>query len=461
MMSKYFERKAQERKFPAFGSHWGKYAGPDVPSRQAPLSQDSKSLPVEAKSNSSQPRSDKVTRVPVEDERIGKTLIWARRTPKDRSKITNPNSDPRSLWKHAAPKAVSLGGEPAAEELDEVDGGHDSKHREPKKLRASFSDSTWAAAGKGQGQNRAIPEFSVEAVAHEPFSFQQEKWLLVHITGHYPLGNEMIPWDTVSNKYKSHFTVGRTTDSLKRKWEEMVKRGVSIDCYEPKKFMRIRRAPPQGHHHTTSHDFEDLSSDPSADTGDQSTGNDIKPSQRTRRLYTSEEVKWLLEWIRVNTAPGEKRNWAKCDLAFRKKFKYSRGTVALMNKYENLERDGMTSFTPAGKMGMSTSSNKRAGPTTFAGASSFTTPPNKGTGIPWSREEEAWLFAYCQNNFVRGRITFDWNQVVDDFNNRWGFKRTTWALVHKWHKIKGLDFDLTEMSWDKDDDEEVDGNEDE
>ncbi|KAL7267341.1 hypothetical protein RUND412_010079, partial [Rhizina undulata] len=326
MMSKYSERRAQERKFPPFGPLWGKYLGPDVPKyigtdvpfRQEPLSRDAKPLHVEAESHRSHPRSDEITSVPVDDGASGNTKIGARATLKEGIEMTtNACADPRSSLKHAR-EALILGGE--HEGLEEVDGRPESAHRQTKKLRASVSSSTLTATSTGKVQNIVTPEPSVEVVVHEPFSFQHEKWLLVHITGHYPLGHETICWNTVSAEYQDQFTVGRSASSLEDKWNEMAKRGVSIDYYEPKELIQISRAPAPGPH-TSSHDIEAPFPDLPADSGNQWTGNDIKPSENfRRRLYTAEETNWLLDWIRLNTAPGKKRSWLDCDQAFEKEF---------------------------------------------------------------------------------------------------------------------------------------------
>ncbi|KAL7273954.1 hypothetical protein RUND412_003167 [Rhizina undulata] len=438
MMSKYLEGKARDRKFPPFGPLWGKYLGPDVPKhvgpdkpcRQEPLYLDTKPLPVEAKSNLSQPRSEKITSVSVEDGAFGNTKIGARVTLKEGSEMT-ANAYPRSSLKHAR-DAVILGGE--HEGLEDVDDRHESAHQQTKMLRASVSSSTLAATSTGKlHKTESPPEF-----------------FKVHITGHYPLGHESICWETVSIKYQVQFTVGRGASSLEDKWKEMVKRGVSIDYYELKEIMRLSRAPAPGPP-TTSHDIQATVPDPPADTGNQSTGNNIKPSENIRRrLYTREEIKWLLDWIRLNTSPGKKRSWLDCDQAFEKEFKYSRGSVALMLKCEKLEKSDTISFIPARKMRMS------------ADPSSLSTPVKKATRVVvnWSREEEDWLFSYCRDNFVRERVTIDWDKVTKDFNNRWDNKRTYNALLCKWQKMK-RDFDSTGMSWDNDEDEELDGDQDE
>ncbi|KAL7266202.1 hypothetical protein RUND412_011261 [Rhizina undulata] len=134
-----------------------------------------------------------------------------------------------------------------------------------------------------------------------PFSFRQEKWLFLHVTGYYPFANTMVDWDKVAEKYKAQFPVERTAGSRESKWKEMMERGVNIKFYEHGERPSLIHAqppanPPTANHHvpapavSTSSSAASTSSQIPQDSRSSSTSSDNQPMNYTGLPYTAEET---------------------------------------------------------------------------------------------------------------------------------------------------------------------------
>ncbi|KAL7275603.1 hypothetical protein RUND412_001458 [Rhizina undulata] len=279
------------------------------------------------------------------------------------------------------------------------------------KSKRRTSVSTSALAGTTSGTSNP-PNFNPELFITEikppvaPFSFHQEKWLFLHVTGNYPftLGYRTVDWDKVCDKYKARFTVGRTACSLVNKWKEVMQRGVNIGFYEHGEEPSPVRAqypiePITSNRHVPSPAacaLSPVSHTPSAKPQDSRAITACTSDQcKSNPNYTAKETKWLLKWIHRNTATGDKIDWTACDEAFTQKFNYSRGSVALMTKHGRLKQGTVTSFTPASKKRKSispssspSSRNKRNRQTrTVASTSPFVPSQEKATKrLSWTTE---------------------------------------------------------------------------
>ncbi|KAL7273955.1 hypothetical protein RUND412_003168 [Rhizina undulata] len=287
--------------------------------------------------------------------------------------------------------------------------------------------------------------------ARVPFSFHQEKWLFLHVTGYYPFAGT-VDWDTVAEKYKARFPVGRIAGSLESKWKEMMERGVNIDFYEHGEEPPLIHAQPPANptvanHHVpapavyTPSSAARTSSQIPQDSRDSSTSSDDQLNY-IGLPYTAEETNWLLEWLRLNTVPGEKKNWSACDMAFTKKFKYSRGPAALKLKHCRWKKKGVaTSSTEAGKKRKSISpspesANKRSRQDgTAASSSAFVALKEKAftKALVWTPAQEEWLMSHCSENYPGQKVdTINWKRVAEAYGSRWGIGRSPGGVKRKW-----------------------------
>ncbi|KAL7276764.1 hypothetical protein RUND412_000229 [Rhizina undulata] len=457
------------------------------------LSAASDSQVLESESRRYHPRSEKRVCSVAEVNACRKRKIRTRNfLAEDKIEMTNGNAGPRSLQLR--------------------------KHKF--KPRTSASTSTLASTTTGTSNSR---NFNVELLirpAVAPFSFHQEKWLFLHITGNYPWEHETIDWHSVCDKYKERFTVGRTASSFEMKWKEMKQRGVNIGFYEHKEepspirtraqspidpIFSNRHVPPpaacapspaacapspnacglsaaaSGLSAAASGLSAAASSQstvfntPSQDPQDTRTTLVNSNGQSKGNSYTAEEKNWLLKWVRRNIVNGEKKSWKACDEAFTKKFKYSRGSVALMLKYGKLSQRGMKSVTRSRKKRQSTlpsgspspcpssspfpspckKRNRQLQIRATASASPLVTRQEKITNfLRWSKEHEQWLISYCYAKLAEEAM-IDWEAAVEDYSASCGIVRSANALKKKWERKKEQ-LQASNYNWVIDDDDDDD-----
>ncbi|KAL7276070.1 hypothetical protein RUND412_000949 [Rhizina undulata] len=362
------------------------------------------------------------------------------------------------------------------------------KHKYSTRAGAANSQSS-DASGSGAKQMKSA-EFAMDQGAKrpQPFSFEEERWLFLHVTGNYPRESMKKDWVGIATAFSAHFTESRSPTSLKIKWDELMMREITIKYFDEAAKSTIPTARPKRRIiNSQTSEGEDSSARLAAESGDESFEDNIASltvalpaSEGLYKRYSEGQIQWLLNWGNgTKWAKFGKRNrWGHCSSDFKKAFGEDRSEARLHWKYNQLRRkesfyvDKCSSppsspavtqgiagtpptLTPAagdsppanstrprypsraqnknstGASASKTDIEKAGSPTTAA-----TKKRPKRVYVLWSKEQERWLLHCVEEGFEGMELNeFDWEIVAKAFYEQWGVKRKATGLMVKWGRL--------------------------
>ncbi|KAL7274222.1 hypothetical protein RUND412_002898 [Rhizina undulata] len=334
-----------------------------------------------------------------------------------------------------------------------------------------------------------------------PWTLQEEHWLFVHVTGHYPhdfLRGDRCWREVASRLAELEGFTERTPEDLEGKWGEFVRRGVTIRFFES---AGSHWEPRELELEATVGKDIDTVTIPVEEVDAPAKTNDNPRHSR----YSEDQVQWLVNWVNTNHVPGARKSWKRCAVEFKKKFGIERSKIGLNLKYEEMEKKGMTSRRKNSESEMispvdfrdssgngdapqgynieehsaETESQSMKGFAAFrkkspqAGlnapavkpesSSRLTIPSSPPSNVQelslsqtpqppsqqsqsgkrdtpgrYTREQLNWLLDYVEQTFEGIKMNmFDWELVADAFEEEWGVKRKPGALAQKLGKLVG------------------------
>ncbi|KAL7268512.1 hypothetical protein RUND412_008864 [Rhizina undulata] len=300
-----------------------------------------------------------------------------------------------------------------------------------------------------------------------PYSFLEERWLFLHITGHYPREAMKKNWNAIAASFRYQYPEGqvRSARSLEAKWDELMVREVTITYFNQVMASPIPEATPAESKRNSRARVTKSLKEVIKQRGS-------SPRGRSER-YSKEQIEWLVNWASKVPA-GKRRNWRRGSSEFKKKFGVERTVAGLHAKFDELKKKGMFPIGPGftntpnsttGHDSTRTSEFRRGGrarntpdSTTTpdsARASGFRrvrnsaqdssvdvekagSPSKKRRRIQYSQEQETWLLDYIESTFEGIELNeLDWEVVSQAFEEEWGIKRNFSGLVQKWERLMG------------------------
>ncbi|KAL7276412.1 hypothetical protein RUND412_000584 [Rhizina undulata] len=235
-------------------------------------------------------------------------------------------------------------------------------------------------------------------------------------TRHWPLSINFLRgdcWPEVANRFAmlDCFTK-RTFEDIEGKWEEFIRRGIAIKYFESAKCHREYRkleAVPVGND-TVMIPVDDVEA---SEREAQIPGETNDANHRYAR-YTERQVRWLVNWVDANSAPGARKSWKRCAAEFAKTFGIERTGISL-NRNPMASRD---------------SPGKRSSPGAEIEEHSAELPDR------YSYEQLNWIFQFVEWKFEGNKPNDE--IVADAFEDEWDVKRKPMALAQMWTSMEKM-----------------------
>ncbi|KAL7274451.1 hypothetical protein RUND412_002644 [Rhizina undulata] len=217
---------------------------------------------------------------------------------------------------------------------------------------SSSTDRPSANSNRAEFQLRSAETMEIPPapLPPRPFSFFEEKWLFICITGNFPLGcTDPKDWNTLADKFKDTFEP-RSALSLEVKWKELMARGVTIQFFaEP--LIESQRASAPAASGPGGLDYLAVAIKPEPPAAAKKVAEIAKavkspaPSNPVAngasRRYTPMQEKWLWEWAvdNIDGKWGTAAGWRVCAREFRRRFGQERSTSGLSLKWKQMWDD--------------------------------------------------------------------------------------------------------------------------